>query len=182
MTKQTLDNNPQANPCIKLRSTLRDTDAQAIRNIVASTGFFASHEIDIAVELVDARRTQGEASGYYFLFADSADRPVGYSCYGPIGCTVGSYDLYWIAVESAYRGHGLGRQLLLETERCIARAGGRRIYVETSSRPLYDPTRRFYENNGYRGEALLSDFYSPGDGKVIYVKILDAPGASNPPA
>ncbi len=153
---------------VELRDAVRPADVQAVREIVASTGFFAPHEIDIAVELVEERLDRGEASGYYFIFADVDDRPIGYACYGPIGCTVGSFDLYWIVVQAASRGRGLGRRLLREVERRVALAGGRRLFVETSSRELYKPTRQFYERSGYTEEARLEDFYAPGDAKVIY--------------
>ena len=34
---------------------------------------------------------------------------IGYVCYGPIACTVGSFDLYWIAVDRRRaRGRGSG--------------------------------------------------------------------------
>ncbi|MBN2559385.1 MAG: GNAT family N-acetyltransferase [Phycisphaerae bacterium] len=158
---------------VEFRDTVRETDVQAVRNIVASSGFFASHEIDIAVELVEAHLARGTDSGYHFVFADADGCPIAYACYGPIGCTVGSFDLYWIAVRAASRGHGLGRHLLREVERRVILAGGRRLYVETSSRPLYEPTRRFYERCGYSAEARLADFYSPGDAKVVYVKPVD---------
>jgi hypothetical protein len=46
------------------------------------------------------------------------------------------------------------------------------VYVETSSRDQYEPTRRFYLKCGYRVDAVLEDFYAPGDGKVIFVKAL----------
>ena len=59
---------------------------------------------------------------------------------------------------------------LAETE--IVKAGGTRVYVDTSSRKQYAPTRTFYERVGYSKDALLEDFYAPGDGKVIYVKVL----------
>jgi hypothetical protein len=62
--------------------------------------------------------------------------------------------------------------ILAHAEQCIARAGGRRIYVETSSRAQYIPTRRFYERHGYLREADLVDFYAPGDNKAIYVKAV----------
>jgi GNAT superfamily N-acetyltransferase len=155
---------------VEFRDTVRGTDVQAVRSIVASSGFFAPHEIDIAVELVEERLARGVASGYHFVFADMDGCPIGYACYGPIGCTVGSFDLYWIAVQAASRGHGLGRRLLREVERRVTLAGGRRLYIETSSRTQYEPTRRFYERCGYKAEARLDDFYSPGDAKVIYVK------------
>ena len=145
-------------------------DPGAVRAIVTSTGFFHDHEIDVAVELVDERLQKGLSSGYLFLFAEQGGRTVGYSCYGEIACTEGSYDLYWIAVHADGRGKGLGTLLLEESERLIRAAGGRRIYVETSSRPLYEPTRAFYLARGYREEARLAEFYGPGDAKVIYVK------------
>ena len=50
--------------------------------------------------------------------------------------------------------------------------GDTRVYIETSSRDQYDPTRRFYVNSLYSQAALLEDFYAPGDAKVIYFKVL----------
>ena len=48
------------------------------------------------------------------------------------------------------------------------------MYVDTSTRPDYLPTRRFYERNGYTLAASLPDFYDTGDGKAIYCKVLEA--------
>ncbi len=155
---------------IVLRQEVRRGDPQVVRGITESSGFFYPEEIDTAVELVDERLARGERSGYWFLFADDGAETVGYTSFGPIACTKGSFDLYWIAVAARMRGKGLGKQLLGESERVIAGMGGKRIYVETSSRPQYDPTRGFYLACGYREEARLEDFYGPGDAKVIYVK------------
>jgi len=155
-----------------LRAGPRSADVGAVREIVSSTGFFHPAEIDVAVELVEEYLQRGPASGYRFVFAETAGRVIGYTCYGPIACAVGSFDLYWIAVHRDQRGRGLGRWLLAETERRIAAADGRGVYVETSGRAQYEPTRRFYEACGYRCEAALRDFYAPGDDKLIYVKML----------
>jgi D-alanine-D-alanine ligase len=155
-----------------LRDTITADDEQAVRDIVASTGFFAPAEVEVAVELVHERLTRGDASGYFFIFAEIDGRTVGYSCYGPIACTVGSFDLYWIAVRRDYQHHGLGHLLMHATEKRIARAAGRRIYIETSSRAQYEPTRRFYERTGCVAEAVLKDFYTPGDDKVVYSKAV----------
>jgi hypothetical protein len=46
------------------------------------------------------------------------------------------------------------------------------VYIETSSRPPYAPTRAFYERCGYELEVVLKEFYGPGDGKAIYVKAV----------
>jgi GNAT superfamily N-acetyltransferase len=82
------------------------------------------------------------------------------------------FDLYWIVVSGDRQGRGIGRELLTRTERAAALAGCTRMYAETSSRKLYEPTRKFYLASGYRREAFLRDFYSPGDSKIIYVKTL----------
>jgi GNAT superfamily N-acetyltransferase len=143
-----------------------------VREIIASSGFFSAAEADIAVELVDVRLAQGVQSGYYFLFAELDAEVVGYTCFGPIPGTLASYDLYWIAVRPAYQGLGLGTTLLIRSEQTIVELGGRRIYIETSSRPLYAPTHAFYCAREYRQEGYLTDYYAPGDAKIIYVKVV----------
>lgn len=146
-------------------------DPERIRRLVTITGFFNPAEVDVAEELVRERLDKGEAGGYHFVLAEHYGRLVGYTCYGPIAGTADSFDLYWIAVHPDFQRRGLGRHLLRESERLIHKAGGRRIYVDTSQRAEYASTRIFYENNGYRREALLADFYGPGDGKAIYCKV-----------
>jgi D-alanine-D-alanine ligase len=157
---------------VTLRTEVRPDDITTVRRIVESTGFFHPPEVDVAVELVEERLNRGEASGYYFLFAERDGRVLGYTCYGPIACTLASYDLYWIVVDTAERGQGLGRDLLRLTEELIAARGGQRVYAETSGRELYEPTRAFYERCGYDREAVQKDFYAPGDDKVMYVRVV----------
>ena len=157
---------------ISYRDKPINSDAESIRNIVRSSGFFSAEEVEMAVELLQENLSRGESSGYYFSFVEINERVVGYSCYGPIPCTKESYDLYWIALLDEFRGRGIGRDLLQRAEEKIGEMGGKRIYVDTSSREQYEPTRSFYRAGGYEQEAVLKDFYSPGDDKVIYVKQL----------
>jgi D-alanine-D-alanine ligase len=156
-----------------LREEVRPSDRQTVRSILESSGFFYPAEVRVAVELVEERLARGEASGYFFLFADGPQDTAGYACFGPIACTQASYDLYWIGVHQDHRHRGLGRRLLAAGEEAIRRMGGRRVYVETSSRGQYEPTRQFYLHCGYRVEAVLQEFYGPGDGKVVFVKVLE---------
>ncbi|RJX34985.1 MAG: GNAT family N-acetyltransferase [Desulfarculus sp.] len=164
-------------PQITWRQEVLPGDPALIRALAADSGFFRPDEVAVAQELADTRLAQGLASGYHFLFAQAAEGVLGYACYGPIACTLGSWDLYWIVVRPDQQGRGLGAELLARAEARAAAAGGRSMYVETSSRPLYDPTRRFYEARGYRVLAVLSQFYAPDDDKVIYGKRLDPPAA-----
>lgn len=157
-----------------MRDAVAAADRDGVRSLVLGTGFFSAEEVAVAVELVEARLDQGPASGYHFLFAERAGRVVGYACYGPIALTRASYDLYWIVVEAGHQRGGIGRRLIDAVEAAIANLGGGRLYVETSSRPQYAPTRAFYARTGYREAALFEDFYAPGDGKVVFEKRLAA--------
>lgn len=157
---------------MRMRFEPRPADRERVREIVAATGFFRAEEIDIAVELVDERLKRGEASDYFFVFGDEDGVTLGYACFGPIPLTVASWDLYWIAVDPTRQGRGLGRKLLAASEDEIRRRGGSRVYVDTSTREQYTPTRAFYERCGYELAARLEHFYAPGDGKAVYCKVL----------
>jgi GNAT superfamily N-acetyltransferase len=155
------------------RTEVEPQDRERVREIVTSTGFFHPYEIDIAIELVDERLAKGEASGYHFLFAEENGRTVGYTAFGPIACTQASYDLFWIVVHGDCRGKGVGKMLMARSEEIMRKMGALRVYIETSSREIYFPTRAFYLACDYRQETILEDFYGPGDDKVIFVKALN---------
>lgn len=155
-----------------LRSAPGPDDPSHIEKIVRSTGFFREDEVLVAVDLVQERLHKGADSGYEFLFVDLGGIPIAYSCYGLIPCTLYSYDLYWIATHKEHMNRGIGGTLLQETEEAIKKAGGFGIYVETSSKEQYFPTRAFYEKNGYILKARFENFYDEGDDKCVYVKYL----------
>ncbi|MCH3916969.1 MAG: GNAT family N-acetyltransferase [Spirochaetia bacterium] len=154
------------------RTDVITMDKGAVRSILESSGFFNKEEIDMGVSLVAERLEKGLASGYLFLFCEKEERAVGYTCYGHIDGTASSFDLFWIAVDQSLRGNGIGRELMRQTLEDIQRQGGTRVYVETSSTDLYQPTRLFYEKQGYICEGMQTDYYGPGDSKMLYVKVL----------
>lgn len=160
---------------ITLRTTLKPSDADAVHRLVAATGMFRPDEIDIADELIAESLQKGAAASYCFTLAESDGNVIGYACHGPTPCTVSTWDLYWIAVHPDAQGRGIGRLLLKHVEKQIAGAGGTRIYVDTSGRDAYTPTRAFYERTGYEKAATLPHFYAPNDAKVIYLKTLICP-------
>ena len=145
-------------------------DPGRVAALCRDSGFFNPQEVAVARELVEERLTKGLASGYRFWFAQGEGGLLGYACHGPIAGTAAAWDLYWIVVRAGLRGQGLGRRILAKVEASVQRAGGNSLWVETSSRPLYDPTRAFYLARGYVELARLEDFYAPGDAKVILAK------------
>jgi Acetyltransferases len=156
--------------------TFRDTpipaDIDAVRRLARGTGFFRPDEVDVAVELVEERLAKGPESGYFFWFVEMAGEVIGYVCYGPIPCTIGSYDLYWIMVDVGRQRCGAGKRLLALAEESAKRMGGRQMFIETAGKAQYKTTRIFYEKSGYDLAAELADFYEPGDAKCVYRKVL----------
>jgi D-alanine-D-alanine ligase-like ATP-grasp enzyme/GNAT superfamily N-acetyltransferase len=161
-------------PRLHWRTEVQPEDRGNVAQLVTRTGMFSDWEVKVAVELVQERLGRGAASGYEFLLADHAGTLAGYACYGPNAVSENGYELYWIAVDPRYQGCGLGRRLLYRIEQAALRAGGRTMWVETSSTEHFEPTRKFYRRNGYRKAAELKDFYRPGDNKVILAKGLEA--------
>jgi ribosomal protein S18 acetylase RimI-like enzyme len=153
-----------------IRDRVKTSDIETIHEIVKSTKYFSEEEEHIAKELIEERLQKGDASGYLFNFLEKDGEVLGYSCFGLIPCSAISYDLYWIVVHNDHRGNGYGKYLIEETEKYIKKIGGKQIYVDTSSKDQYKPTRSFYEKSGYKQLALFEDYYDFGDGNVIYIK------------
>ncbi len=143
-----------------------------VREIVEGTGLFRPEETEIALEVFESAV---EAPGMDYTPVGAFDEEgnlVGFACYGPTPCTVGTWDLYWIAVDPAAHRQGVGRKLVDAVERDIAAEGGRLIVAETSSRTDYGPTRAFYESLGYGVAARVAEFYAPQDDLIVYSKRL----------
>lgn len=148
-------------------------DRPAFERILASSGFFYDFEIEVALSLADETFQQGqEKSGYYWVRLLEEGEVIGFANFGPNPSSVHSWDIYWMAIQQEHRSKHYGSVILRETEERIRSVGGKIAWIETSGRPLYEPTRQFYLKNGYELEATLREFYGPGDPKLVYRKVL----------
>lgn len=155
----------------RLRS-LFAADRSALASLIDGTGNFTDEEVDVALELIDhgIYRTDPD---YRFVVAEDLDRKVvGYACYGRVPLTEGTYDLYWIAVDKALQGTGVGRAIMKAVEADVKKVSGRMILIETASKPSYDATRAFYEKIGYTVFARIADFYRVGDDRMTYGRLI----------
>ena len=157
---------------VLLRDGIVPADRAVVERILLGSNFFRSDELPVALELVDEFLAKGAKSDYRFVVAERNGSVVGYCCYGMIPCTLHSYDLYWIAVDPTRQRGGIGKRLMAAADERIRALGGRRLYIETSSKPIYEPTHKFYLAVGCKLDATLEDFYGPGDSKMIFVKVL----------
>jgi D-alanine-D-alanine ligase len=161
----------QALLCFQRIRWAEPRDRDAILGFVAATGFFRDDEVAVARELLDDALAKGPGGHYQsFVAEDEGGTAVGWVCFGPTPCAVGTFDIYWIVVAPPQQGRGVGAVLMTFAERRIADRGGRLAVVETSGRPVYKPTRQFYTKMGYCEAAIISDFYSTGDAKLVYTK------------
>ncbi|MCL2771417.1 MAG: GNAT family N-acetyltransferase [Firmicutes bacterium] len=162
---------------LKFRFKLKEGEAKIIREINESTGFFNEEEDETIEELATEHLEKGaEESGYSFVVAEADGKAVGFSCYGHIYGTDSSYNLYWIAVCKSQAGKGIGKKLMKMTEDRIRKDGGMHIYVETASKPQYEPTRQFYIKQDYLEIGRFPDFYADGDAKITYYKTFKKEG------
>ncbi len=160
-------------------------DRPRLAELLAATGAFNADEVQVALSLFDvsieeeenassrgsdsSRRDPTVPSDYEFLgaFEEADGRLVGYACFGATPATDGTYDLYWLAVDPAAQGRGVGTALVRAVEEKLADREARLLVVETSSRPDYEGTRRFYARSGYKEAARVRDFYAPADDRIV---------------
>jgi len=147
-------------------------DKPALMALLRSLPEFKPAEVVVAEEVIDSYLADPHGSGYHVFVAEADSAIAGYICYGPTPLTEGTWDIYWMAVSAEKQGKGVGGALLAYAEDKIREAGGRLIIIETSSQPEYEKTRRFHLSHGYEVIARISDFYAPGDDKLILQKRL----------
>jgi len=152
---------------------LRPRDRARVAELLVSTGVFSDEEVAVALQLFDVsvddhvRAHDAPAPDYEFTGAFEGKRLLGYACAGPTPATDGTFDLYWLAVDPAAQGKGIGRRIVHDVERQLRERGARMLLVETSSRPDYSKTRAFYARCGYTEAARIRDFYAPADDRIM---------------
>lgn len=147
-------------------------DTSALCALTAGTGVFKPYEIDVLQEVLDEYHAARGGDEHVAVVAEQGGQVVGYAYYAPDIMTDRSWYLYWIAVDRARQGQGVGRAIMEHVEADIRARRGRLLFIETSSLPHSEGTRRFYQCLGYEVTGVLRDFYSDGDDMVVFRKRL----------
>ena len=145
-------------------------DRQVIHEALTRCGAFTDEEIRVALEMFDA----GLAGDYSLLVVETDGAVRAYACFGKASLTQRSWYLYWIFVDPSVQRTGLGQVLERSVEDSVRQMGGERLVLETSGRPDYERSRRFYERAGFTVHGRIPDFYHAGDDCIIYCKMLEA--------
>ncbi|MEM9530901.1 MAG: GNAT family N-acetyltransferase [Pseudomonadota bacterium] len=106
-----------------------------------------------------------------WLVTEAPDRQVtGLAYFRPEPLTEGTWNLLALGFRKGQRGKGRGARLVAAVEQQLAEE--RMLIVETSSLDAFEAARRFYEGCGFGLEAVIRDYWSAGDDKVIFRKPL----------
>ncbi len=147
-------------------------DTPALLALTESTGVFRKHEVQALQEVLDEYHASNHNYGHVAVVDERHGQILGYAYYAPASMTDRSWYLYWIAVTKQTQAKGVGSGLLKHAEDDIRQKNGRVLFIETSSLPHYDLTRRFYLKHGYEVTGQLRDYYADGDDMVIFRKRL----------
>jgi GNAT superfamily N-acetyltransferase len=147
-------------------------DKAAVMRILEATPEFTPGEVFVAEELIDCYISDPVGPDYLILVAEVNSKVEGYICWGLTPLTEGTWDIYWIATAREKQGKGIGTALLASAEAKIKESQGRLAFIETSSKPGYEKTKRFHLSHGYELICQIPDFYAPGDDKLILQKRL----------
>lgn len=146
-------------------------DTPVLVQLTDDTAMFRDYEVQALREVLDDYFAANKEHGHRCDVWQAAGEPIlGYAYWAPAAMTEGTWYLYWIAVRAEKQGSGLGSRLLAHAESEIRATGGRVLFIETSSLPMYEPTRRFYLKHGYEINGQLRDFYREGDDMVVFRK------------
>ena len=155
---------------------LAPLDRDDVDTLIRSTDNFISAEVALAHELMDAIFEQPGQTDYHGVVAEISEtagrRIAGLLIVGPRAATVGTWDLYWIAVSPEFYGAGVAQQLDVYAESYVRSRAGYWLIAETSGQPKYERSQGFYRKQRYQLLARIPDFYAPADDLVIYGKRL----------
>jgi ribosomal protein S18 acetylase RimI-like enzyme len=155
-------------------------DTPRLLELTAGTGFFKAHDVETLREVLDEYYAANQAFDHQAFVSERDGVVLGYCYYAPAPMTNGTWTLWWIAVDRSIQSRGVGRELLKHAEEDVRGRGGRIMLIETSSVPMYEPTRQFYLKLGYDQEAVIRDYYTDGDSLVMFRKRLDTPPTPTP--
>jgi ribosomal protein S18 acetylase RimI-like enzyme len=148
-------------------------DTPLLVRLTDQTGVFKPMEVQILEEVLNDYHEVCQAKmGHQAAGFEHDGQLVGFTYHAPVEMTERTWSLWWIVVAQAYQAAGIGGQLLQHVEEDIRRRQGRVLFVETSSLPNYERSRRFYRKHGYAEAARLADYYSDGDDMVVFRKRL----------
>ena len=151
------------------------SDIEQIRALATGNGMFAPDAMS-GFDGMLSGYLDGSLEGHEWVVVESSTGLlVGAAYFAPEPFGDRVWNLYFIAVHPDHHGTGTGRALLARVEGTLRSRGegvARVLIVETSSDAAFAQARSFYVARGFANEAVIREFYGPGDDKVVFWKSL----------
>lgn len=147
-------------------------DTPPLLDLARGTGFFRELEITALREVLDDYHGFNRDLGHISVTYEHENRVAGLAYYAPASMTDRAWYLYWIIVDASLQKQGIGGTLLRHAETELQALGARLFLIETSTIPMYAPTRGFYLKHGYTLIATIPDYFADHDGLGVFSKRL----------
>lgn len=149
---------------------VKKEDLPLLKNVLDSSELFPSDLLD---EMIKDYFENSESQDIWFT-TSIQNSPVSIAYCAPEAMTEGAYNLYAIAVHKDYQGKGVGKKMINFIETLLISKGKRILIVETSGKPEFELTRKFYKQCNYTLQAIIPEFYDVDDDKIVFWKKLSA--------
>jgi ribosomal protein S18 acetylase RimI-like enzyme len=151
----------------KIRAVTRE-DIDQLKKVIDSSELFPSEYLD---EMISDYLNNLETKDIWFTYIDDKiPKAIGYCV--PEKLTEGTYNLLAIGVLKESQGKGIASDMMKHIELSLKQNGGRILIVETSSDDAQFAARNFYNKIGYTQEAVIRDFWTDGEDKIVFWKKL----------
>ena len=145
-------------------------DTPNLERVLDETELFPS---DMLADMLSGFLSDG-VNNDLWLTCESEGEAIGFCYASPEQLADGTWNMLAIAVLPAAQSKGAGAALVAELESRLRETGQRVLIADTSGTDEFARTRKFYRKNGYSEEALIREFWGPGDDKVTFWKSLAA--------
>jgi len=150
-------------------------DVAQIKDLAVDNAMFGAEDLAGFDEMLTSY-FDGSLPGHQWIVAENSSGAVtGAAYYAPEPFADRVWNLYFLAVRPDSHRTGIGHTLITHVEHALRTAGdalARVLIVETSSTDPYQPARRLYAREGFTQEAVIREFYGPGDHKVTFWRQL----------
>ena len=144
------------------------SDIPHLKKVLDSSELFPSDLLDDMIH--DYLKNESSTDIWFTSTKDGI--PISIAYCAPERMTMGTYNLYAIAVQKDQQGKGIGKSMMEYIENKLREENHRILIVETSGKSEFELTREFYLKCNYVSQAVIPEFYEEGDDKVVFWKKL----------
>ena len=145
-----------------------NTDVTHLKEVVDSSELFPSEYLD---EMMADYFNNPDTEDIWFTYAEK-NTPVAIGYCVPEKLTVGTYNLLALGVKKDFQGRGIAGEMMQYIEQLLKHKKARILIAETSSHPAQHVANHFYAKMDYTREAVIRDFWSEGEDKIVFWKKL----------